>query len=183
MQWYLLAVLLLSSIPASYSGAQVIRISGLKPRPQAIVGDSLTVTATPSVVNFNLVPYGVAMGSSPVTITASFSGVSLLSTFSLYGFFTSATMAMSGGTPVSYIPASAILGKVPTGTPTTFTSFMSTGPFGGAAASLQLWSVSGLVSLGGSRTDVLSLEINLSSLPQQPAATYTGSLFLQAQAF
>jgi len=27
------------------------------------------------------------------------------------------------------------------------------------------------------------LEINLSTLPQQPAATYTGSLYLQAQAF
>lgn len=168
---------------ATIGNAQVIRIGSPRSRPQAIVGDTLTVTATPSVVNFALVSKGVALGSNSVTITTSFSGISLISSFALYGYFTSATMAMSGSTPVAYIPTSAILGKVPTGTPTTFTAFTGTTPFGGAGAGLQLWTLGGIVSLGGSRTDVLSLEINLSSLPQQPAATYTGSLFLQAQAF
>jgi hypothetical protein len=72
---------------------------------------------------------------------------------------------------------------VTTGVPVSFTPFTQTGPFGGAGAGLQLVSGGSLVSLGGSRTDVLSLKINLGSLPQLPAATYTGTLYVQAQEF
>jgi hypothetical protein len=33
----------------------------------------------------------------------------------------------------------------------------------------------------GSRTDTLNMEIDLEDLPQLPAGTYTGTLYLQAQ--
>jgi len=84
---------------------------------------------------------------------------------------------------VSYIPASVIFGQVPTGLPTSYTAFTQAGPFGAAGASLQLITTGSLLSLGGSRTDTLSLKIDLTSLPQLPAATYTGTLYLQAQEF
>lgn len=164
--------------------AQVMRMGGLRPaRPQLTLGDTLTISATPSVVSITLVASGTAVAASSITINTTSTGASLFSSIALYGYFTSASMALSGGTPVSYIPASVIYGKCTTGTPTSYTSFSSTEPVGTASAGLQIYSSSSGLSLGLSRTDVLSLEINLSSLPQQPAATYTGSLYLQAQAF
>ena len=163
--------------------AQVIRIGARRPRPQLTLGDTLAVSATPTVVSVTLVPGGTAVASSSVSITTTEAGVSLLTSAVMYAYFASASTALSGGAPVSYIPSSVIFGRCTTGTPTTYTSFTSTGPFGGAGASLQIYSLSGgLLSLGFTRTDVLSLEVNLSSLPQQPAASYTGSIYIQVQA-
>ncbi len=163
--------------------AQAIRIGGLRPRPQLTLGDTLTISATPSVVNITLVASGTAAAASSITITTTSTGVSLFSSLALYGYFSSASMALSGGSPVSHSPSSVIYGKCTTGTPTTYTSFTSTEPVGTASAGLQIYSSNSGLSLGIMRTDVLSLEINLATLPQQPAATYTGSLYLQAQAF
>jgi len=183
MRSYILAGLLMLTLTAKSGTAQVIRIGGMRPRPQLTVGDTLTVSASPSVVSITLVPKGTAVASSPVTITTSSSGLSLFSSFALYAYFASASTALSGGSPVSYIPSSAVYGQCTTGTPTTYTSFTSTEPFGGAGAGLQVFSQTALLTLNVSRTDVLSLEINLSRLPQHPAATHTGSIFLEAQAF
>ncbi len=184
MRRYIFALFLTLCMTATSVSAQAIRIRSFRPRPQLTVGDVLTVSASPSAVNVTLVPGGTAAASSSITITTSETGLSLNSSVTLYAYFTTASTALSGGSPVSYIPSSAVYGRCPTGTPTTYTSFTSTGPFGGAGASLQIYNLTGgLLSLGFSRSDVLSLEINLSSLPQQPAAAYTGSMFLEAQAF
>jgi hypothetical protein len=103
-------------------------------------------------------------------------------TIKLYGYFSTASAALSGGSPVVNIPTSEVLGQVPTGTPTTFTAFTQSAPIGGAGASLLLFTQSFLLLAGaGSRTDALSLEINLVSQPQLPAGTYSGTLFIQAQ--
>jgi hypothetical protein len=78
------------------------------------------------------------------------------------------------------IPSANVLGKDTLGIPTSFTPFTQSNPVAGA--SLQLYSTSSILSLGGSHTDNLSLEIDLTTLPQLPAATYSGVLLIQAQA-
>ena len=163
--------------------AQVVRVGSLKPKPNVINGDTLTLTATPSAVSFQLISKGIAVGSTPVTITTTWSGLSLLSSVAVYASFLDATSALSGGTPVSKIPSSCVLGRDPTGNPTTFTSFMQSNPLGGSGAGLTLYSSSGVLGLVSNHIDTLSLEINLTTLPQLPAGTYTGILTLQAQAF
>ena len=183
MRLYVFALILATCSILKPGAAQVIRINSLRPRPQLTLGDTLSVSATPSTVNVTLVAGATAVASSPITINTTSTGISLFSSISLYAYFATAAMALSGSTPVTHIPSSAVFGKCPTGSPTTYTSFTSTGPFGGAGASLQVYSSSSGLSLGLSRNDVLSLEINLSSIPQLPAAAYTGSIFLQAQAF
>ena len=180
---FLLAVMAIARCPVF---AQALLVGGHGAKPDIAV-TSLTVTASPSLVSFQLKPGGTATGSSAVAITTKY-GVSVcLATcnIKLYAYFGSATAALSGGTPTANIPSSDVLGEVPTGTPTSFTAFTQSGPVGGAGASLLLFSQSFLLStlLAGSRTDSLSLEINLSTLPQLPAATYTGTLYIQAQSF
>jgi len=165
----------------SSASAQARRVGA--PHPQLTLGNSLTVSCSPSAISVQLAAGAVANASSSIAVTTTWSGISLVSNLNLYAYFASSSAALTSGAPVSYIPASAIFGQVPTGLPTSFTAFTQTGPFGAAGASLQLIATGSLLSLGGSRTDTLSLRINLTTLQQLPAATYTGTLYLQAQEF
>jgi hypothetical protein len=180
--WLILACL---AFLAPISVGQSTRVAGVK--RNAVHPDLLTlvltVIAVPSAVNFALVSGGVAAGSSAIAITTScVLSLGVPTQFTLYGYFASSTAALSGGSPVTNIPSSAVLGMVPTGSPTTFTPFTQTGVFGPGGGSLLLWTATSNLCLLASRTDNLSLEINLASLPQLPAGIYTGTLYLEAQA-
>ena len=145
--------------------------------PRLLLTGTLGVTATPSTVNFALVKGGVATGSSGITIVTS-AAIGLAATISLYAYFTT-TSALNDGNGAT-IPSSHVLGQCSTGSPTGFTAFSQTGPFA-TGSSLQIYSQAFLLVLFGSRSDVLNLQIDLTSLPQQPAGTYTGTLVLQMQ--
>lgn len=180
----MLTWVLIGGMTASAAG-QAIRLGRSQAAsPNTAVG-SMSVSASPSFVNFRLVPRGIAGGSSAVNITTSWSGSLCLfsCTINLYAYFSGASTALSGGgTPVASIPASEVLGQVPTGSPTSFTAFTQSNPLGGAGASLLLFRQSSFLFAGaGSRTDSLNLEINLANQPQLPAGTYSGTLYIQAQ--
>ena len=178
--WLVCAMLAFSSRD---SRAQAVRLTPTRAKPLVTVGDTITLSASPTAVRFALVPAGSAPGSTAVVITTSYSGVSLLSSFSLYGFFSSATAALTGGTPVSSIPSSCVLGLAPTGSVPSYTAFTQSDALGAPGAGLQLYQANSILGLSGSRTDSLSLEINLLSIPQLPAASYSGVLTLEVQAF
>lgn len=152
------------------------------PRPQPRISLTvITISATPSSVSIPLVSKGVAQTVTPIAVTTSWVGISLLSVLNIYAYFSSPTAALSGGTPVVSIPASAIKGRDTNGLPVSFTPFTQSTPVAGA--SLQLFASFSILDLIGSRTDNLDLQVDLTGTPQLPAATYSGVLLLQAQAF
>jgi len=160
--------------------AQVVRLNRpVVARPMVITG-SISVTATPAAVSFNLVSGGATSGSSGITITTQENGISVLSMMSLYGYFIS-TSALSD-TVGDTIPSADIFGLCTTGTPTSYTAFTQSGPFA-SGSSLLIWQSNNLVTLAAGRTDVFSLKINLSATPQLPAGAYSGTRLLQVQAF
>jgi hypothetical protein len=168
---------------AANAAAQAVRVGAARPTPATSVS-SLSISVTPSSVSFQLVSKGVAAGSVPVEITTSWGGsfCLLTCTINVYGYFTSAGAALSGGSPIVDIPSSAVLGQVTTGIPTTYTAFTQSNPFGGAGASLELLSQGFFILSGSSsRTDALQLEIDLTNQPQLPAGSYSGTLYIQAQ--
>ena len=172
------------SIPLSVA-AQVVRVGTPRPRPEDAVS-SLSISAVPSSVSFQLVAGGTVQGSSAVAITTTWGGTLCLftCTVNVYGYFSSPTAALvsTEGSPPVDIPSSEILGEVPTGIPTGYTAFTQTSPFGGAGAGLELVTQSFFILAGaGTRTDSLSLEIDLTNQPQLPAGTYSGTLYIQAQ--
>jgi len=171
-----------TAMAAQGQAIRVVKTQGVSPNTAV---SSLTVTASPSSASFHLVSKGVAAGSSAINITTTWGGSTcrFTCTIKLYAYFSSATAALSGGgSPVVNIPSSEVLGQVPTGTPTTYTAFTQSNPLGGAGASLLLFQQSFfLVAGGSSRTDALSLEINLANQPQLPAGSYSGTLYIQAQ--
>jgi hypothetical protein len=175
--WFVLWLLLCARTVDAM--AQVVRIGQSESRPAPILGGSVTVTAAPAFVNFRLISNGVAASSSGVGVTTTWTGLRRLSKLNLYGYFSGAGAALSGGSPPVNIPTSAVLGQVPTGSPSEYTPFTQSNPIGGA--SLLLYRELSMNLGNGFRTDTLNMEINLEGLPQLPAGTYTGTLYLQAQ--
>jgi hypothetical protein len=176
---FLVGIMMASCLAAR---GQAYRVRPLAPKanPQIILGGTLSVNATPALVNFSLAPGGSAQGSSGVTVTTSWNVLGIITTLNLYGYFSSSSTALTDGrTPPHFIPPSAVFGQVSTGLPTSYTAFTQTTPFSGAAG-LQLYTDDQFIALGGSRTDVLNLKINLASVPSLPSGTYTGTLTLQA---
>jgi hypothetical protein len=170
---------LLSYFGTAVGAAQAVRVGQGGSKPAAIVGGSVTITTAPAFMSFHLVSKGVAASSSGVGVTTTWAGLSRLCKLNLYGYFSSSGAALTGGTPAVNIPTSAVLGQVPTGSPLTYTPFTRSNPMSGASLLLlcELFMSGG----NGSRTDTLNMEIDLEDLPQLPAGTYTGTLYLQAQ--
>jgi hypothetical protein len=149
----------------------------------ATLGETLTVSATPNTVNFTLVNNGTALGSVPVVITTSWVLGQGRANVVLDGYFGTPTAALtSGGATPANIPTSAVLGEDLLGTPTAYTAFTQTGVVGTAGAGLEIFTQP-LTALNRAavRVDNLLLEINTTGLIL-PAASYTGTLTLQAQA-
>jgi hypothetical protein len=144
--------------------------------------ESLTVAAAPGAVTFTLNAGGSADGSAPVVITTSWVLGPTRTAVNLYGFFASATAALTDGSSHN-IASANVFGQVTTGAPSSYTAFTQTTPFGAAGAGLQL--LSQTINSGnvvGTRSDNLGIRIDLTSSPQTPAAVYTGTLSIRAQA-
>jgi hypothetical protein len=141
----------------------------------AVLGESLTVTAGPGTVNFVLPASGVANGSAPVSITTAWVLDGSRTNVSCYAYFSSA-VALTDGT--NNIPTSNVQGSVNGGAFGTFTG--GAGPFG--TESIQVFSVAiGAANRNSSSVDSLDLRINTAGLGL-PASNYTGVLNIQAQA-
>jgi hypothetical protein len=140
--------------------------------------ESLSVTAAPALVNFNLVPLGgVSNGSVPVSINTSWVLLPGRTRVRLYAYFANGATALSNGAGTN-IPNTMVLGSVNGGA---FRTITRNGPFG-AGRSLRLFTQAiNAGNLNAKRTDSLGLQINTTGL-LLPAGIYTGLLILQAQA-
>jgi hypothetical protein len=136
-------------------------------------GQTLTVSAAPSNVNFALPRNGVAVGDSGITITTSWLVSLPPLTITLYAFTSSTTAALTDGAGHN-IPTSNISGSA---NGAAFTAFTGTSSFA-AGRSLTIFTQTSL-SLGGSRNDTLGLQIDTTSLALPPA-TYHGTLTIRA---
>ncbi|WP_446743713.1 hypothetical protein [Silvibacterium acidisoli] len=149
--------------------------------------NSITVTASPATATISLTSKGLSAPSSTVNITTTWSLLSLAS-IHVYGFFTTPSQALLGQTNGKWIPAADVLASVPTGggSATSYAAFTGTNTIVAGSASLLLITQSNLVGslLGGTRTDAMNLEVNLTGTgTTYNADKYVGTLTLQAQTF
>ncbi len=142
----------------------------------AIMGSSISVSASPALVNFNLAPGGVANGSSTITVTTQWV-LRPLQNVTLYAYFTSAAGALTDGAGHN-IPSSKVSGSPNGGA---FTSFTGNSPFAvGSSITIFTERVVGN-NRNKIRNDTLGLQIDTSGLGL-PSGIYTGVLNLRAQA-
>ena len=173
---------LLSLFTPVLGWGQVVRISSMNTNSGYRNNDSITLSVTPSAVNFALTEGGTSNGSQAITISSTYT-ITSENHVMLYAYFTG-NAALSSNT--ASIAASSLYGRCPTGNPTSYTAFTQTSPYSGSSA-LELYSVyTGGYGGGGSgsvsRSDSLYLQINLGTVSNLPAGTYTGTLVFQAEA-
>lgn len=147
----------------------------------ATLAESLTVSLSGNTVNFTLTSGSATnAGSTNITATTSWVLASGRTAVTVNAYFASAAAALSGGG--NNIPSSAFKIADNGGAST---ALVNTVPNGGALAGLQLASVAITnANRVANRTDAMAFNIDLSggTLPTLPAATYTGTLNIQAQA-
>jgi hypothetical protein len=164
-----------ASAQALNSGAQAIAIN-------ATLTESLTLSLSANAVNFTLAAGSAAnAGSTNITATTAWVLKPGRTAVGVYAYFGSAAAALTDGAG-NNIPSSAFKIADNAGASTGLTA---TAPFGVANAGLQLANVAlTAANRASSRTDVMAFNIDLSTgtLPQLPAAIYTGTLNIQAQA-
>ncbi len=155
------------------SGAQPIALN-------ATLAEALTVNLTANAVNFALTPGSATnAGSTNITATTAWVLKPGRTAVGVFAYFASSAAALTDGAGDN-IPSSAFLISDNGGASTALTN---TVVFGGANAGLQLANVTITgANKNSNRTDAMAFNINLSTLPQLPAGTYTGTLNIQAQA-
>jgi len=165
---------------AGHSQAQVLNSGASTITLQAVLSDSLTVSLSGNAVNFNLSPGNASNpGSLGITATTSWALKPSVGSVKVYAFFASSAAALTDGAgdniPSANFEISNNAGHL--------TALTTTAPFGGANAGLLLSTTKILGNnRSGSHADSMNFNINLSTLPSLPAATYTGTLTIQAQA-
>jgi hypothetical protein len=138
---------------------------------------SLTVTASPGLVNFPLIPSGITNGSTAITVNTSWTLSPSVGAVKTYAYFTSAAAALTDGAGDN-IPSTSVSGSVNGGA---FGAFTGVSPFAGAS-SVTITTIRILGNnKSGNQSDTLNLRINTTGL-NLPAANYTGVLTIQAQA-
>jgi hypothetical protein len=138
---------------------------------------SLTVTASPGLVNFALIPSGITNGSATITVNTSWTLSPSVGTVKTYAYFTSAAAALTDGAGDN-IPSSSVSGSI---NGAAFGAFTGASPFA-AASSVTITTIRILGNnKSGNQSDTLNMRINTTGL-NLPAANYTGVLTIQAQA-
>jgi hypothetical protein len=142
----------------------------------AVLGESLTVSAGPATVNFALAANGPATGSAPVSVTTSWALGKTRTNVKLYAYFSSANALNDGAG--DNIPTSKVTGSVNGGAAAPFTSVT---PFGTNGMTIFSANVAAGTYNSTHGPDSIALTIDTTGLGL-PAATYTGVLNIQAQA-
>lgn len=145
----------------------------------AVIGESVTIAGAPATVNFNpLDPNGVTNGDAAITITTTWALNPSRTTLSTYAYFASTT-ALTNTVDVSQtIASSRVEGQVGAAA---FSPFTGNSPFA-TGSSLPIATVSIIGNnKTGTRNDTLTLRIDTTGSGLS-AGTYTGTLFVQAEA-
>lgn len=172
--WTILAVLALVLVVAPVSHAQ-LNSNTANVNLNAVLGESLTVVASPGTVNFALAPNGPVLGSAPVAIQTQWALAAGRTNVSLFVYFASATALTDGAG--DNIPTSSVAGSVNGGG---FSAINAASVF--SANSLQVFSQAlTAATMNVTRNDTVNLRIDTTGLGL-PAATYTGVLNVRAQA-
>ena len=175
------SVTLLALSPSLFGQVRV----GIEAAAQASDSLSVQINSGSSLTINSLAPGAVnSFSGGPVSVTTSWTSLkSSRTAVKLYAYFTSATAALvhTNSLNTTDIPSSAI--KVRVNGSGGYNPLSSTTPFNVAASGRLLFTQT--ISSGnrtGNRTDAMDVQLDLTTLPQLPADTYTGTLRIQAQA-
>lgn len=169
---------LLLMLSAAMVQAQVINSGAQTITLNALLVDSMSITLSGNTVNFTLTA-GSATNAGSTGITATTSWISRPGrNLSVDASFASSAAALTDGAGDNIPSADFSINDNGAGN----APLTNTVTFGGATAGLQLYTVKITgTNKTGSHVDNMLFNIDLSSIPQLPAGTYTGTLSIQGQ--
>jgi hypothetical protein len=176
--WVMLAALALVMASGTSAYAQ-LNSTAASVNLNAVMSESLTLSAAPGTVNFTpLNSNGTTNGDSAITIDTAWVLKTARTDVYVYAYFASTT-AMTNTSDATYtIPVGSVTGSVNGGAATAFTG---TSPFAvGSSLNVAHVNITG-VNKNSSESDSLALTVDTTGAGL-PAGTYTGTLFVQAQA-
>lgn len=175
-------VVLAMTFAVSMASAQAFNSGGQPIALNATLTESLTLSLSASAVNFALAAGSAAnAGGTPITAATTWVLKPGRTAITVNAYFANAAAALTDGAGDN-IPSSAFFIADNAGASTALTSTVA---FGAANAGYQMANVAiTSANKNASRTDAMVFNINLTggTLPQLPAAVYTGTLNIQAQA-
>ncbi len=141
----------------------------------AKVQQQLTVTLGANAVNFSLNTAGAAVGTPTIPITTTWA-VSAINNIQVVAYLDSATISLTNG--VQTIPSNMVFGSL---NGSAYVAFTQAGTCVGCSLVLFNQTITSS-NLSGTRTDNLSLKIDLTSTTAAtiPAGTYIGTVHIQA---
>jgi hypothetical protein len=176
--WIVLSILVLGFAFVPASQAQV-NSNVANVTLNATLAESITIGASTGVVTFALVPNGPANGNVPVVVNTSWALAKTRTSVKLYAYFASGNALTDGAG--DNIPNTSVSAKINGGASTIF----NTGtPYGGNFGLTVFNQVITAANANASRPvagDSIALTIDTTGLGI-PAAAYTGTMVLQAQA-
>ena len=144
----------------------------------AVLAESLSVSAAPGTVNFNLPASGIAPGSAPVVITTAWVLSPARTKVSVYAFLGSVAAALTDGAG-NNIASAKVSGSVNAGPMGPFTG---ASPFSGATAITVVNALAiNNANRNSNRVDNVAMQIDTTGLGL-PSGVYTGVMTVQAQA-
>src|SRR6266705_3478099 len=175
-----LMTLLMTATLTGPARAQVLNSAASTITLNAVLSQSVSVTLSANAVNFTLTSGSANNpGSTSITATTTWTLKPSVGSLQVYAFFSNSASALTDGAGNNIASADFQISN----NGGAFTALTNTVPFGGANAGLQLSSTPILGNnKSGTHNDVMNFNINLAPLPNLPAATYTGTLTIQAQA-
>ena len=138
------------------------------------VGESLSVSGVPSSITFTYNANGTATASSAISVTTSWALATGHTALKTYVYFANPAAALSGP---SAIPSSSVLASIDGGTAQACTF---TGPIGAAGGNCFPAYQNFSPASNGSQTNQVVL--SLQSISNIAPGTYTGTLFIEAEA-
>lgn len=177
--WVLLAAVALVLAQGTAANAQVLNSAQASVNLNAVMSESLTLSAAPGTVNFTpLNSNGVTNGDSAITINTAWVLKPGRTTVTVYSYFAGTTALTNSADATQVIPVGSVQGSVNGGAAAAFTG---TSPFAaGSSLTIATVAITGS-NKNTSRSDSLALTVNTTGAGLA-AGTYTGTLFVQAQA-
>lgn len=176
--WVMLAAMALIMAQGTAAYAQ-LNSAQASVNLNAVMSESLSLSAAPGTVNFTpLNSNGVTNGDSAITINAAWVLQTARTDIYVYSYFASTTALTNTSNATYTIPVGSVKGSVNGGAAAAFTG---NSPFAaGSSLTVARVNITG-VNKNSSRSDTLSLTVDTTGAGL-PAGTYTGTLFIQAQA-
>jgi hypothetical protein len=175
------AIVVMASVPVLAQTTPIDSLPGTDVQLNATIPESLTVSLDVSAVNFTLTPGSATNpGSTGINATTAWMLASGRTAVKLYAYFDNPAAALTASASQN-IPSASVSAAVNGTSVGAFSNAISASSFSGTGVTIFSQAITS-ANLSGTQVSPVTLNIDLSTVPNLGAGTYTGTLHFRAEA-